>query len=98
MALFRSLSGNRSKLAARPDGDFACTAKFRYRQKDHPVTIRFLDEDRIMVYYPQKVASVTCGQEAVFYLDEVCLGGGVIDDVYLEEESLNEKIKRYAKQ
>lgn len=84
--------------AARPDGDFACTAKFRYRQKDHPVTIRFLDEDRVMVYYPQKDASVTCGQEAVFYLDEVCLGGGVIDDVYLEEESLNEKIKRYAKQ
>lgn len=76
--------------------EFKCTAKFRYRQKDNDVSIRFIDETTILVNYPQKVSSVTCGQEAVFYKNEICLGGGVIDDVYLEGESLNEKIKRYA--
>ena len=80
----------------KPVGEFACTAKFRYRQNDHDVVLRFLDETTAFVSYPQKVSSVTCGQEAVFYCNEVCLGGGVIEDVYLENESLNERIKRYA--
>lgn len=80
--------------AKHPKGEYACSAKFRYRQKDHPVTIRFIDEQTLYVNYPQGVSAVTSGQEAVFYQDEVCLGGGVIDEVYVGEESVEHKIAK----
>ena len=57
-----------------------CTAKFRYRQKDQDIQLEIIDETTAMVYYPQKIASVTCGQEAVFYDGNICLGGGVIEE------------------
>ena len=38
-----------------------------------------LDEDRIEVRFDEPVAAVTPGQSAVFYLGEVCLGGGIIE-------------------
>ena len=78
------------------EGEYHCTAKFRYRQKDHPVIIRFMDETTAFVRYPQKVSSVTCGQEAVFYQGEECLGGGVIEHVFIGGEDMNEKILKTA--
>lgn len=77
----------------KPEGELACTAKFRYRQKDNDVTIRFIDESTVFVTYPQGVSSVTCGQEAVFYLNEESLGGGVIEDVFKDKESMQSKIE-----
>ena len=77
----------------KPDGKLACSAKFRYRQKDNDVTIRFIDDTTVFVTYPQGVSSVTCGQEAVFYLNEECLGGGVIEDVFKDKESMQSKIE-----
>lgn len=77
----------------KPEGELACTAKFRYRQKDNDVTIRFIDKSTVFVTYPQGVSSVTCGQEAVFYLNEECLGGGVIEDVFKDKESMQSKIE-----
>ena len=77
-------------------GDFKCSAKFRYRQKDNDVTIRFIDDTTLLVTYPQGVSSVTCGQEAVFYLDEVCLGGGVIEKVFKDGVDMELKIKEQA--
>lgn len=79
---------------AHPEGDYECTAKFRYRQKDNDVTIRFIDDTTVFVRYPQLVSSVTSGQEAVFYQDEVCLGGGVIEDVFKDGNSLHHRILR----
>ena len=38
-----------------------------------------LDNERIEVLFDEPVAAVTPGQSAVFYLGEVCLGGGVIE-------------------
>ena len=78
----------------RPQGEMKCTAKFRYRQKDNDVCIRFMDAQTVFVRYPQTVASVTCGQEAVFYDGEECLGGGVIEKVYRDGEDLNARIMR----
>ena len=53
--------------------------KTRYRQTDIPCTVKALDEDRIEVRFDEPVAAVTPGQSAVFYLGEVCLGGGIIE-------------------
>lgn len=55
-----------------------CMVKTRYRQEDIPCTVTPIDAERIEVRFDQPVASVTPGQSAVFYLDEVCLGGGII--------------------
>ena len=65
-----------------------CTAKFRYRQPDNDVTIEFLNDNEILVNYPQGVKSVTPGQACVFYLDDECLGGGIIKEVRKNNEKL----------
>ena len=69
------------------------TAKFRYRQPDQDIEVTSFNESEAYVIYPQKIASVTCGQEAVFYDHDKCIGGGVIEKVFIEGEDLNEKIR-----
>ena len=56
-----------------------CTVKTRYRQTDVPCTIEPIDDESIKVIFDQPQIAVTPGQSAVFYLDEVCLGGGIIE-------------------
>lgn len=63
------------------DRVYSCTAKFRYRQKDIPVTIEWLDGKQILVKYSEGVKSVTPGQACVLYDGDVCLGGGIIKEV-----------------
>ncbi|WP_416326065.1 tRNA 2-thiouridine(34) synthase MnmA [[Eubacterium] hominis] len=76
----------------KPKGALQCTAKFRYRQADNEVSLRFIDDTTVFLSYPQGVSSVTCGQEAVFYMNEECLGGGVIEDVFKDKESMQQRI------
>ena len=64
-----------------------CQAKFRYRQADNEVSVKF-DGENLIVSYPQGIKSVTPGQEAVFYLDGVCLGGGTIDKVFKNNKQM----------
>lgn len=64
-----------------------CTAKFRYRQKDIPVTIKYLTDGNIKVKY-KNVTSVTPGQACVLYLDDECIGGGFIKEVRKSGEKL----------
>lgn len=73
----------------RPKDFFACQAKFRYRQKDNPVEIRFVNEEEIEVRFIKPIKAVTSGQAAVFYLNGLCLGGGVIKKVYKEGKLLD---------
>nr|WP_196247561.1 MULTISPECIES: tRNA 2-thiouridine(34) synthase MnmA [Gallibacterium] len=56
-----------------------CTVKTRYRQQDVPCQIVPLNDDLIEVSFDEPQIAVTPGQSAVFYLDEVCLGGGIIE-------------------
>lgn len=72
-----------------------CTIKFRYRQKDIPIELE-VDGDVAIVRYPQKSQAVTPGQEAVFYDGDICLGGGVIEQVFLGEQDVFEEIRRQA--
>ena len=65
-----------------------CTAKFRYRQKDIDVNIEYIDDKHIKVKYPTKVRAVTPGQACVLYLNEECLGGGIIKEVRKNNEKL----------
>jgi len=63
-----------------------CTAKFRYRQTDNEVELTFLDNNDILVKYPQGIKAVTPGQACVFYQGDECLGGGIIKEVYENNE------------
>ncbi len=65
-----------------------CTAKFRYRQQDVPVELEYLDNNEILVKYPQGVKRVTPGQACVLYNGEECLGGGIIKEVRKNNEKL----------
>lgn len=68
------------------DGVKECTAKFRYRQKDVNVKVKFISDDTLEVIYDEKSKAVTPGQAAVFYDGDVVLGGGTIDQVFMNEE------------
>ncbi len=65
-----------------------CTAKFRYRGEDYPISLEYLDNGEMMVRYPEKVKAVTPGQACVFYRGEECLGSGIIKEVYKNGEKL----------
>ncbi len=67
--------------------DIQC--KFRYRQADNDVHIEKIDDNSAMLNYPQKIKSVTPGQQAVFYLNGELLGGGVIETVYRDGIDVN---------
>ncbi len=60
--------------------EFTCYAKFRYRQDDQKVTVR-IKENQIEVEFFEKQRAITEGQFCVFYDEEKCLGGGVIESV-----------------
>ena len=64
-----------------------CTVKTRYRQTDIACLVEPLDDDTIRVTFDEPQAAVTPGQSAVFYLDEICLGGGVIESRFNEESA-----------
>ncbi len=66
---------------AAPSGSFSCMAKFRYRQSDQPVHVTMRDGGAY-IEFEQRQRAVTPGQYAVLYMDDECLGGGVIDKVF----------------
>ncbi|QCI23803.1 tRNA 2-thiouridine(34) synthase MnmA [Buchnera aphidicola (Macrosiphoniella sanborni)] len=57
----------------------SCTAKTRYRQKDIACNIEYEKNKRLKVLFDSPVIAVTPGQSVVFYLSEVCIGGGIIE-------------------
>ena len=68
---------------------FKCQAKFRYRQPDQSVEVELLDGNNVIVYCNNPVKAITSGQEAVFYLENECLGGGTIEKVYRNDKLLD---------
>jgi tRNA-specific 2-thiouridylase len=58
---------------------FKCSAKVRYRQADQKCTIHALDDGRLHVAFDTGQRAVTPGQSIVFYSDDRCLGGAIIE-------------------
>ena len=80
----------------RPEtGVFKATAKFRYRQCDNNVTVRIIDDTNIMIEFDEHIKAVTKGQQAVVYMGDVMIGGGVIEEVYLNGKEKDEILKEY---
>lgn len=65
-----------------PDKPFECTAKFRYRQQDQPVLVHPQPDQTVYVEFKEPQRAVTPGQSVVFYDNEICLGGGIIDQTH----------------
>lgn len=55
-----------------------CKAKTRYRQPDQDCTVTH-DGDTFVTTFDEPQRSITPGQYVVFYQNDVCLGGGVIE-------------------
>jgi tRNA-specific 2-thiouridylase len=64
-----------------PQLPLVCTAKTRYRQADQACTIT-ASGSGYRVTFDELQRAVTPGQSVVFYQDEVCLGGGVIEETF----------------
>lgn len=56
-----------------------CTAKFRYRQADIPVTVYDMGNSRVKIIFDNPVKAVTPGQVAVLYEGDICLGSAIIN-------------------
>lgn len=70
--------------------NLSCTAKFRYRSNDVKVSLKWITSEILEVFYEDTAKAVTPGQSAVFYDGDVVLGGGTIEEVYM-----NDTLRKY---
>lgn len=64
---------------AAPDLPLRCKSKVRYRQPDQDCLVTRNEEGKIFVQFDIPQRAVTPRQSIVFYLNDRCLGGGVIE-------------------
>lgn len=64
---------------AAPALPLRCLAKTRYRQPDQACTVHDAGQGAVRVEFDEPQRAVTPGQSVVFYQDDICLGGGVIE-------------------
>ena len=60
---------------------FECMIKYRYQQPLRKCIVEVIDEKKVKVIFDTPQSSVAVGQIGAFYDDEICLGGGVIDEL-----------------
>nr|WP_136249699.1 tRNA 2-thiouridine(34) synthase MnmA [Ningiella ruwaisensis] len=63
-----------------PKDEFRACVKTRYRQADIPCRVIPLKNDEVKVIFDKPQKAVTPGQSVVFYQNERCLGGAIIDN------------------
>jgi len=62
-----------------PEFNQTLQAKIRYRQADQNCVITKIAGEQVKVTFTQPQRAVTPGQFIVFYQNEICLGGGIIN-------------------
>lgn len=62
-----------------PSPQFQCAAKTRYRQTDQTCTVNIQENGHCQVNFDEPQRAITPGQSVVFYQDDICIGGGIID-------------------
>jgi tRNA-uridine 2-sulfurtransferase len=66
-----------------PSLSLRCTAKIRYRQSDQPCLVELTEKPAtVHVSFDHPQRAVTPGQQIVFYQDDICLGGAVIEQYF----------------
>ena len=63
-----------------PTGPFRAQVKIRYKAQAAWAVVIPSGKDRAQVQFDQPVRDITPGQAAVFYADDICLGGGIIQE------------------
>ena len=56
-----------------------CSAKIRYRQQSQDCIVTQIDNEQLKVVFNQQQRAITPGQSVVFYHNDICLGGAVIE-------------------
>jgi tRNA-specific 2-thiouridylase len=59
----------------------SANVKIRYKSQEVPARVEPLDKTSARVTFAEPQRAITPGQAAVFYWDEECLGGGIIEQV-----------------
>jgi len=69
-------------VAGKPPADsFRAKAKIRYRQNEQACVVSRIDDEQWSVCFDEEQRAIAPGQSVVFYQDDVCLGGGIIDSM-----------------
>ncbi|MEW6077738.1 MAG: tRNA 2-thiouridine(34) synthase MnmA [Thermodesulfobacteriota bacterium] len=61
-----------------PDADFTCTVKVRYQHRPAPARVTLLPDFHARLTFEEPQFGVAPGQGAVFYENDIVLGGGII--------------------
>lgn len=69
----------------KPNFPLHCHAKTRYRQKETACVVNHIQDqkqqnDYYQILFTDKQRAITPGQSVVFYQNDLCLGGGIIED------------------
>lgn len=65
---------------APPSSSFCCTAKIRYRQADQECRVEVQEGGELLVTFKAPQRAVTVRQSIVFYQNDLCLGGAIIEE------------------
>ncbi|MEE3419863.1 MAG: tRNA 2-thiouridine(34) synthase MnmA [Lachnospiraceae bacterium] len=61
------------------EGEIRVMAKIRYNHLAQPAVVKKIGDDRILCCFDEPVRAITPGQAAVFYRDNMIVGGGTIE-------------------
>ena len=66
---------------------FSCAAKIRYRQQDQDCVVKINRNGSCDVTFFEPQRAVAPGQSIVFYAEDRCIGGGIIENAWKDDIS-----------